>query len=112
MREFVDQESLDETAHEAVPNEDTLEVLGDLEYALRRSGLTEVRGHVETYQKSETAVEFVETRSSMVASRIMARRLGPRAWRQFRNCVLERLSNFSETLTYSITVNMSSGCKA
>ena len=111
VREFVDQESLDETVRGAVPNEDTLEVLGDLEQALRGSGLTEVRGHVETYQKSETAVEFVETRSSLVGSRIMTRRLGPQAWRRFRDRVLERLSNFSGPLTYAITVNMSSGRK-
>lgn len=111
VREFVDQESLHETAHHAVPNEESLEAPGVLEQVLRKSGLTEVRGQVKTYQKSETAVEFVEVRSSMVSSRIMAHRLGPRGWRRFRNCVLERLSNLGEPLTYSISVNLSTGCK-
>ena len=93
-------------------DEESLETPGILEQVLRRSGLTEVRGQVKTYQKSETALEFVDVRSSMVTSRIMAHRLGPEAWLRFRNRVLERLSNLGEPLTYSITVNLSTGCKA
>jgi SAM-dependent methyltransferase len=111
--EFIDQESLDREVRLAIPNEDTLEDPGALRGALGRSGLVEVRSQVKIYQKSETALEFFQTRSTLVSSRIMASRLGPPRWRQFRDRVIERLlSNFSEPLEYIATVNFASGRKS
>ena len=113
VREFINQESLNWAARLAIPNEDTVEDVRALRDALRRSGLAQVHSQVKVYQKSETAIEFLQTRSTFVSSRIMASRLGPCRWRRFRDRVIERLlSNFSEPLEYTATVNFASGRKS
>lgn len=80
VEEFIDGEFLRKEVCKAAPSEEALEDIGTLEQALRKAGLSAIQTRVATYYKSETAAEFIEIRSAMIASRIIITHLGIKNW--------------------------------
>ena len=110
--QFIDQASLEEELRRALPHEGIFEDLGHLEYTLDKSGLKDIQSTTRTYEQSQTVAEFVEIRSCMIPSRIIASRLGKDVWRHLLDQIVDRLSHeFMEPFTYSNKVNMASGLK-
>ena len=109
---FNDLSDLDHLVRSVLPHEDILEDRRDLEEALLRCGLADVRSEVGSYEASESAAEFVATRSLMIPSRLMAKRLEKDEWQRFKECALQRLTGaFREPFTYVATANLAVGRK-
>lgn len=105
--EFIDLEVINKVSAKAMPNESPFESLKTFKQLLVGFGLTVTAAHVETYEKTENATQFINIRSSMVPARIMARHLGETGWRRFQDRVLEKMSrDFDEPFVYSTPVNM------
>ncbi len=111
--EFIDSNALDELVRAVLPHEAALENGEDLEAVLVRCGLVDVRIEVAKYDTTQNAADFIDTRSLMIPSRLMAKRLGADAWAAFKEQVRQRLTNeLGEPFTYLATANLAVGRKS